>query len=115
MLGRARGLGLVRSTASPPTSRPEGGAMPVFLPALAAWLRTHHGIVSRATLLELGLSASNIRTMVATGELIVVYEGVYRHATRASTFEARCAAICAADRHVSSDHPARPSSATLAI
>jgi hypothetical protein len=74
--------------------------MSLFVPALAVWLRTHHGIVSRATLLELGLSLSSIRTLIASGELIVVFEGVYRHAVWPATLLSRCGAICAADEQL---------------
>ena len=71
--------------------------MSLFVPVLAAWLRTHHGVVSRAKLLEFGLSPSAIKTLVASGELIVVHEGVYRHAACPDTLWSRCGAICAAD------------------
>lgn len=74
--------------------------MSAFVPALAAWLRSHHGVVSRSRLLELGLTPAAIKWLVATGELIVVHEGVYRHAIWPDTFLSRCAAHSAADRRL---------------
>ena len=71
--------------------------MPTFHPALAQWLRTHHGIVTRATLLGLGISRSAIEAMLGVGQLVVVYEGVYRYAAAPDTFLSRCTAMSAAD------------------
>ena len=74
--------------------------MSVFNPALAAWLRSHHGVVSRARLLEFGLTPAAIKWLVSTGELIVVHEGVYRHAIWPDTFLSRCGAHSAADERL---------------
>ena len=38
--------------------------------------------------------------MINCGELIVVYEGVYRHAMRPATFLSECAAVCGTDSSV---------------
>lgn len=74
--------------------------MPVFVPALAKWFRTHQGIASRATLISLGLSPATIKTLVGGGELIVEHEGVYRSAAWPVDVRSRCAAFCAADDRV---------------
>jgi hypothetical protein len=71
--------------------------MPTFHPSVIAWMRTHHGVISRRDLLAHGISPSVIEAMLLVGELVCVHEGVYRHALWPDTFEARCAAICAAD------------------
>lgn len=71
--------------------------MPTFHPLLAHWFRGHHGIASRAVMLDLGVSRSAIETMLGVGEISVVFEGVYRHAMWPDTFLSRCAAISAAD------------------
>ncbi len=74
--------------------------MPVFVPALAKWFRTHQGIANRATLISLGLSPATIKALVGSGELIVEHEGVYRSAAWPVDVSSRCAAFCAADDRV---------------
>jgi hypothetical protein len=71
--------------------------MALFVPPLAAWLRSHHGVISRTQLMVLGVSPAALKRMLATGELLQIYEGVYRHAIWPDTLLSRCAAICAAD------------------
>lgn len=68
-----------------------------FHPPLIEWLRTHHGVVSHAELLVLGCTPSMIHSLLSTGELIRVHEGVYRHALWPVSFLNTCAAACAAD------------------
>jgi hypothetical protein len=48
-------------------------------------------------LLALGLTAAEIRAMLESGELVLVYEGVYRHAVWPVSFHSTCVAISAAD------------------
>jgi hypothetical protein len=74
--------------------------MPTFHPSLIAHMRTHHGIVGTTTLREIGLTRSQLRALVDSHELVRLHEGVYRHALWPDTFEARCAAACAADPSV---------------
>jgi hypothetical protein len=71
--------------------------MPTFHPLLSAWLRAHHGIVCRSQLGALGVSSRALDAMLRRGELMVVWEGVYRHAMWPDTFLSRCAAACATD------------------
>jgi|CXWL01.1.fsa_nt_gi hypothetical protein len=71
--------------------------MPSFHPSAVAWMRTHHGVISRHRLLELGVTRSAIEAMLLAGELVCIHEGVYRHALWPATLEAECAAVCAAD------------------
>ena len=71
--------------------------MPTFHPSAIVWMRTHHGVVSRSRLLSLGVSRAAIEAMLAVGELIVVHEGVYRHALWSETFQSTCTAACAAE------------------
>jgi hypothetical protein len=71
--------------------------MPTFVPALAAWLRSHHGVVSRRKLIELGLTPGAIRALLSSGELVAVHDGVYRHAMWPDTLLSRCGAISMAD------------------
>jgi hypothetical protein len=53
--------------------------MPAYHSDLIAWLRTHHGIVSGRELAALGITRASLAAMRDCGELIVVWEGVYRH------------------------------------
>lgn len=71
--------------------------MPRFHPLLAAWLRGHHGIVSRQQIFSLDVTPGGLRAMLHCGELVVVWEGVYRHALWPDTSLSRCVALCAAD------------------
>lgn len=71
--------------------------MPRFHPALAAWLRTHHGVVTHQRLLDLGLTSGQIRALLRAGELVMVHEGVYRHSMWPDSLAAYLAAACAAD------------------
>lgn len=52
--------------------------MPSFHPSAVAWMRTHHGVISRHRLLELGVTRSAIEAMLLAGELVCIHEGVYR-------------------------------------
>ena len=74
--------------------------MPTFHPQLSAWLGSHHGVASGADLSALDITASALAAMIRCGELIVVWEGVYRHAMWPDTFLSRCSAACATDATV---------------
>lgn len=71
--------------------------MPSYHPLLVAWLRTHHGVVSRQQLRALGITRGDLEAMMRCGELVVIWEGVYRHALWPDTFLSKCVAVCAAD------------------
>ena len=71
--------------------------MPTFHTALTTWLRTHHGVVPAGELPALGITNGHRKAMLRAGELIVEWEGVYRHALWPTTFLSRSAALCAAD------------------
>jgi len=89
---------------------------------LAADVADRHGIVTADQLAADGLSEHMVRRLVTAGVLVRCHRGVFRLATAPATFEARCAAACAASpllvigaaaaarlwgyRHV--DHPAHP-------
>jgi hypothetical protein len=66
-------------------------------PELAAHVASRHGIVTSQQMLEDGLSSSVIKRFVSIGALAWCHRGVYRVATSPDTFEARCAAVSAAD------------------
>ena len=74
--------------------------MPMFVPEVAKWFRTHQGVANRATLTSLGLSPATIKSLVGSGELIVEHEGVYRSPAWPVDVKSRCAAFCAADDRV---------------
>ena len=65
---------------------------------LAAIIASRHGIVTHDELLGDRHTRHSIRRLVEKGFLIHVHKQVYRLATSPDTFEARCAAACAADR-----------------
>jgi hypothetical protein len=69
--------------------------MPRFHPLLAAYLRAHHGVVAAADLADLGVTPDALRALLEAGELVAVFDGVYRHAIWPATFESACAALCA--------------------
>ena len=71
--------------------------MSAFTLPLARWFRDHHGIASSHDLLVLNLSSKQRRSLLQRGVLEEVFEGVYHLASTPLDFEARCAAVCAAD------------------
>lgn len=71
--------------------------MPAFSAALARWFHDHHGIVSLSDLQRLAVSASQRQSLLRSGIIVEVFRGVYRLTAISLTFEARCAAVCAAD------------------
>ena len=46
--------------------------------ALLAWLRTHHGVISRSEALRLGLTVAQVRSRVESGLWVPLHRGVYR-------------------------------------
>ena len=67
--------------------------MPAFDPAIQRSLSKHGGVISRAELLELGLSSSAIGRRVRSGELLPVVPGVYRPAALRLTPELMIRAV----------------------
>jgi very-short-patch-repair endonuclease len=71
--------------------------MPQLSPSLASIVRSRHGVVTVDQLQADSLGRNTIRRLVTAGALVQAHAGVYRVATAPDTFEARCAAACAAD------------------
>lgn len=71
--------------------------MPYLSSRLAHRVGERHGIVHTDELLADGLTRSGVRRLVGDGLLIRRHSAVYRLATAPDTFEARCAAACAAE------------------
>ena len=64
---------------------------------LAELVARRHGIVAHDELLHDGHTHHAVRRLVEGGLLVTEHKRVYRLATSPDTFEARCAAACAAD------------------
>lgn len=64
---------------------------------LAELVARRHGIVTHDELLADGHTRHAVRRLVEGGVLVTEHKRVYRLATSPDTFEARCAAACAAD------------------
>jgi hypothetical protein len=92
----------------------------VHRPAVDAHLATHHGVIHYGRAIELGVSRSQIDTLVCSGRWVRVYKGVFRLAGAPDGPEARTLAAClaggrdAAASHLSAlwlwgltDHPPR--------
>jgi hypothetical protein len=71
--------------------------MALISPALAERVARRHGIVTADQLVIDGFTLRAIAHHQHNGALIRVHNGVYRVATAADTFEARCVAACLAD------------------
>ena len=74
--------------------------MPLFNDRLAHWFREHHGVAATVDLCRLGLSTSQRKTLVSSGVIEELFKGVYHLVSTPLDFEARCAAVCAADESV---------------
>ncbi len=74
--------------------------MALISPALAERIARRHGIVTLDDLILDGFSHRGVTHHVEQGALTRVHNGVFRVATAPDTFEARCAAACAADPQV---------------
>lgn len=74
--------------------------------ALAQVVAQRHGIVTTEQLLTDGFTTSSIRRLVEAGAIVRCHRGVYRMATSADTFEARCTAVSAADPSIVVTGPA---------
>lgn len=61
---------------------------------LRAWLRDHHGVVSRSQLARMGYSSSSIRRLVARGDLVIAHRGVYRSSSHPITRYQTMAVAC---------------------
>jgi hypothetical protein len=71
--------------------------MALISPTLASSIARHHGIVTTDELIRDGLTHRAVAHHVRLGALVRLHNGVFRVATAPDTFEARCAAACAAD------------------
>lgn len=72
--------------------------MPSFDGNLARWFHDHHGIADAAVLSQHGLSPDQRQRLVREGVLEVLFEGVCHLTSTPLDLQARCAAVCAADR-----------------
>jgi hypothetical protein len=67
------------------------------LPAASlAWLATHHGVITTATLRSHKVGRSTIERLLTASVLRRRAKGVFVIATAPTTFEQRCAVVCAA-------------------
>jgi hypothetical protein len=80
--------------------------MTLMSASLAHHISTTHGVVTTAQLIDDGYTEHTIRRQVELGVLVRIHHGVVRVATSPDTFEARCAAACAADPQVVITGPA---------
>jgi very-short-patch-repair endonuclease len=71
--------------------------MATISPALATVISRRHGIVTFDQLLGDGVPRHSVRRLITSGLLVVEHKHVYRLTTSPDSFEARCAAACAAD------------------
>jgi hypothetical protein len=62
---------------------------------LRAWMKDHHGVISRRESMNLGASDAYVRWKVITGEWEEVYRGVYRDAASPKTDHQTLRAACA--------------------
>src|SRR3954454_12337373 len=73
---------------------------------LLQYFATHHGIVSTADLLELGLSPDQGLELAASGVCERMRRNVYRFVGMPQSYEQSAAAACAASAQVVISHPA---------
>ena len=66
--------------------------------ALNAYLANHHGVITKGQAVQRGLTVSQIRRRIRTGEFIRVGPKVYRLATAPDTWEARARAFALSAR-----------------
>lgn len=66
----------------------------------ASWCSTHHGVISSAHLRRVGATESNIRRLVASGDLIRICHGVYRTPFASPTALQVMSAACQGFRQV---------------
>jgi hypothetical protein len=84
----------------------EEQTMTLMSASLAHHISTRYGVVTTAQLIDDGYTEHTIKRQVELGVLVRVHNGVVRVATTPDTFEARCAAACAADPQVVITGPA---------
>jgi very-short-patch-repair endonuclease len=75
-----------------------------FDPAVSGYFSTHHGVASRATLLDLGLSPGQIDHLVERRILLGDRRSAYRLAGTTDTVAQRLAFVCAAHPDVTVSH-----------
>ena len=72
--------------------------------ALATQIAGRYGIVTTDELIADGIALSTIRRAVTAKLLIRIHNGVYRLATGADSFEARCVAASVVDSKIGRAH-----------
>jgi very-short-patch-repair endonuclease len=75
-----------------------------FHPDVLDLYRSQYGIASRKQLCEAGLTYRQIEHLVASLQLAIVHDGVYRLAAVPESFESQCASITLADDEVAISH-----------
>ena len=78
--------------------------MHALTPAVSAWLSSHHGVVTRADLLRLGLTSEQIKRLVRERVLVPYVPGVYRLAAAPQTTEQAMVLACAVGPDVVVSH-----------
>jgi very-short-patch-repair endonuclease len=78
--------------------------VPAFDPSVAAWLSTHHGVITRADLLRLGVTGHQVKRLLRNRELVRYASGVYRLAAAPETADQRAALACAVGPRVMLSH-----------
>jgi very-short-patch-repair endonuclease len=69
--------------------------MPAFDPSVAAWLSTHHGVITRPDLLRLGVTSHQVKRLLRNRDLVPYASGVYRVVAAPETPEQQMALACA--------------------
>src|SRR5689334_24674269 len=64
-------------------------------PAVAAWLSTHHGVITSTELRRLGVTPDQLRRLLRIRVLVPYAKRVYRLAAATETGEQRAALACA--------------------
>jgi very-short-patch-repair endonuclease len=69
--------------------------MHALTPPVAAWLSTHHGVITSTELRRLGITAEQIRRLLRTRVLVPYAKGVYQLAAAPATADQQAALACA--------------------
>jgi len=73
-------------------------------PAVSSWLSTHHGVITKAELVRLGVTTDQIKRLVRPRVLVPYVPGVYRLAAAPVTAEQTMALACAVGVDVAVSH-----------
>ena len=73
-------------------------------PSVAAWLSTHHGVITSTELRRLGVTPDQVRRLLRIRVLVPYAKGVYRLAAAIETDDQRAALACAVHDRVVLSH-----------